>query len=130
MALTEAEYQEHRRAAGERHRRRERAKRDTAAGLSHLVQAEVPIKQLTTDERWNYFLSLLQAKLEASRAQVAAVQAEGLDAPREMSFETLAERHTRALTWQARVDTLEEITAIPSDILAGAAAQKADAEEK
>jgi hypothetical protein len=111
-------------AARKRLRERDGRKAQEAA-VYHLRQAEVPVQLLTQDSHWDYFLSLLQAKLETARAALAAVEGEVVP----FTFEAMAERQARALAWHAQIDTLTEIMAIPSDILAGAKEAKADAGE-
>lgn len=128
MALERREYDEalarHEKEREAEGRRGQRAV-VTQSALYHLQQAEVPIQQLVNQPQWDYFLSLLQHKLEAAREQLRLTQEEKVA---DFNPAGLAERQARMLCWEARIQALGEVMALPSEILAGAQATKPDVE--
>jgi len=121
MSLSREEYQGRVDAALNDHHRQQARK--VEAAIYQLRQAEVPITKLTQDPNWNYYLSLLQSKIEESTMSLRAAQE---DRTVDFSHAVLAERRAQVLAWQARIDTLEEVLHLPTDILSGA---KANVEE-
>ena len=84
--------------------------------LQQIAQAEVPIKALTHDRNWNYFLSLLQAQVETLDRVLVALQESQIG---DSSFEhaALAEHKARMGNVSVQRDTLQRIIELPQQII-------------
>ncbi len=92
----------------------------------HLAQAAVPMKQLTQDSKWDYFLSLVQAKIVETKVSVQLEDADLL-VNTDWSHADLAQHKARMLAWASRIEALEEVMQIPSQIVGAAEAVPDDA---
>lgn len=84
--------------------------------FTQLAQAEVPAQLLLQDQNFNYFLSLLQQRLETSQSQLAAEE-EKRRRSTDFDHANLARAQAACIAWQARIDLLEEIISLPRQII-------------
>ena len=86
---------------------------------SWLRQAEVPFAKLTKDENWDFYVSLLQARIVERRARLLGLQASAL---LDSSYDPAALARSKAeiAIEAALLVELEWISGIPKDIREGA----------
>lgn len=102
-----------------------------------LAQAEVGASNLTQHAAWNWFLQILAAHKENAERYLAAVEQKLRDSD-DFSHEGLARVQATRLTWGSRIRTLEEVMALPAQIVDDAQAaektlkalKRAESEEK
>jgi hypothetical protein len=93
-----------------------------------LAQSEVGAKQLTQHSAWNWFLQILTANREQAETYLAKMDQE-LRSSTDFSYETLALAQATRLAWGARIDALNEVIALPSQIVDDAKLAKEKLEE-
>ncbi len=106
-----------------------RAHRSERATLTPVALAAVPAGRLTQSEEWNFFLRMLQNRLELAEQNLLEIEKadrENTDFdPVRMSTLKSARRE-----WAQRIDTLNEVMELPKEILADAQKAKKLLEEK
>ena len=110
MSFTEKEWREMKRRA---ETRRTSEREPYYRGLA---QSEVGSKQLTNHPAWNWFLQILTStKVESERA-LAAIDAQARISD-DFSHEGLSRVQALRRAWHSRIATLEEVIALPSQII-------------
>jgi hypothetical protein len=99
-------------------KKRAELKRDSerAPYYRGLAQSEVGAKQLTQHSAWNWFLQILTANKEQAEHQLQLMD-EKMRSSDDFSHETLARAQASRLAWAERIRTLEEVIALPSQIV-------------
>jgi len=97
-------------------KQRERAK-DRKADLNVLAQAQVPMVHLTQSKEWDYFLSLIQSKIEEVENTLAAIQEAFTFTP---SFDPadMAAQKADMIRLAIQKHTMEAIVSLPAQIIA------------
>lgn len=90
----------------------------TEANLRLFQQAQVAMELLTTSPEWNAYLSLVQERINTTKADIAAAHETLEGGP--ISSKLLALHHAHLLRLCARRDALEEALALPATLLAAA----------
>jgi hypothetical protein len=93
-----------------------------------LVQAEVGAKQLTQHSAWNWFLQILTANKQQAEHQLAGID-EKLRSSDDFSHTALARAQAARLVWAERIRTLDEVIALPAQIVDDAKVAKGKLEE-
>ena len=103
-------------------RERVRAAKRTSQ-LHAMAQSEIVAKQVTSSAAWNSFLQMLAALKEESEKALAEIDLQARTSE-DFSHEELA--HTQAIRrgWDMRIRTLDEVMALPAEIIDGAARAK------
>ena len=86
------------------------------AELRQLVQSTVPIKSLTQSAEWNYYLSLIQTKIEELGGILAALQ-ESQTLDPSFTHEGLASYKAQMMRVAEQKRTLEQVIDLPAKIL-------------
>ena len=81
-----------------------------------LAQAEVASKQLTSSPAWNWYVQIL-SKLKENAEQALAAIDEQARTSEDFSHATLAHRQAVRRAWDMRIQTLDEVMALPAEIV-------------
>jgi hypothetical protein len=90
--------------------------RESRTELRVLAQAQVPIESLTKSVEWDYFLSLLQAKIEELDIALNTYQQSQIT-DLDFSHQELAARKAIAMRFALQRDTLQAVLDLPKQIL-------------
>ena len=90
--------------------------REHVGPLRMVAQAAVRAENLTGDPNWDYFLSILQDTIERTSALASGFRAK-LEAPGNVSHETLLECKMALRECLARQSTLESVMTIPKELI-------------
>ena len=101
----------------------EQGKKLHDAHLSLVKQAAVKVDFVTKNEHWDYYLSLLQPKLDQARSEELQWLANSAEANEPRDWH-IAQRNY--FSWKSRRETLEEAMELPSKLLA---ASQADSQQ-
>jgi len=101
----------------------EQGKKLHEAHLSLVKQAAVKAAFVTKNEHWDYYLSLLQPKLDQARSEELQWLANSAEANEPRDWH-IAQRNY--FSWKSRRETLEEAMELPSKLLA---ASQADSQQ-
>lgn len=96
-------------------KRRNRA-RENRSQLRVLAQAEIPVAALTKSAEWDFFLSLLQAKIEALDEMLNAYQ-QALATDMVFDHVGLAAAKAGAMRVKVQIDTLQAVLELPKQII-------------
>ena len=84
--------------------------------LHAMAQAEVGAKQLTSSPAWNWFLQIL-SKLKEDAEQALAAIDEQARTSEDFSHAELAHIQAIRRAWDMRIQTLDEVMALPAEII-------------
>jgi len=84
--------------------------------LEQTAQAAVPIHALVGTKDWDYFLSLIQAKIDSLTAGLKGLQEAGANDP-SYDHGTLAAHKAMTMQLSVQKETLEQIVALPKKII-------------
>lgn len=85
------------------------------AVLSLVKQAAIKVEFITKNEHWDYYLSLLQAKLDQARSEELQWLANAAEANEPRDWH-IAQRNY--FSWKATRETLEHAMGLPAKLLA------------
>ena len=97
----------------EKNRQRQR---DSRTELRVLAQAEVPASALTRSGEWNYYLEIVQGKIEELEATLSTIQA-ALATDMAFDHATLAANKAYAMRLRVQIDTLKSALDLPKQII-------------
>ena len=93
----------------------EQGKKLHEAHLSLVKQAAVKVDFVTKNEHWDYYLSLLQPKLDQARSEELQWLANTAEAHKAEDFH-VAQRNY--FSWRSKREALEEVMELPAKLLA------------
>ena len=99
-------------------RRRERLS-SQRGGLEFMAQAEIAAGKLQVHPDWKPFLQILQGELEVAKQGLESEKMTFLD--HRLDADAVSRSRLRACILQARINTLEEVIALPLGMQAGGA---------
>lgn len=97
-------------------KKRQQRVRENRTELRVLAQARVPVSALTKSTEWDYFLSLLQAKIEELDTALNTFQQSQIT-DLDFSHAELAQRKAIAMRFAVQRDTLRVVLDLPKQIL-------------
>ncbi|MBK7421591.1 MAG: hypothetical protein IPJ44_20820 [Nitrospira sp.] len=100
----------------------EQGKKLHEAHLSLVKQAALKVDYVTKHEHWDYYLSLLQPKLDQARSEELQWLANSAEANEARDWH-IAQRNY--FSWKSRRETLEEAMELPGKLLAASQANDA-----
>ena len=95
--------------------KQEQGRKQHEAHLALVKQAALKVDYVTKDEHWNYFLSLLQPKLDQARSEEVQWLQNAADAHEPKDWH-IAQRNY--FSWKSRRESLEEVMELPAKLLA------------
>ena len=110
-------------------RKERRAHRAERATLTPIALAEPPMQRMTKSGDWNFFLKILQNRLELAQSNLLEVEVADRGNTDFDAAKMSALKSSRR-EWAQRIATLEEVMAIPGEILGDAQRAKQILEEE
>ena len=102
--------------------KQEQGKKLHEAHLALVKQAALKVDYVTKNEHWDYYLSLLQPKLDQARTEELQWLANTAEAHKAEDFH-VAQRNY--FSWRSKREALEEVMELPTKLLAASQANDA-----